>query len=231
LPATGSLVTLLPWAGLTNKNTWFTLTASLANYAGQTVTLYFEQMDGGQGNGEYRYVDNIAVLTAGPALYLPAAPRLLSAVAGNSVSLLWRDNDQSEAGFKIERSLGTNGIWSEIASLSTNATGYADASVSAGTTYSYRMRSWNAQGFSPYSNAQIVTTPPRPLLATALSASTLMVTWPTWASNFTLYTTSDLLPPVVWAPVGVGGRNTGSNLAVSLPVGTNSSFFQLEGPP
>lgn len=84
-PPAGGLVTLLPWAGLSPANTWFTLTASLTNFAGQTVTLWFEQLDGGQGNGEARYVDNVQVLTTGPAVYLPTAPKLLSATATASI--------------------------------------------------------------------------------------------------------------------------------------------------
>jgi hypothetical protein len=148
----GTSITLLDWAGLTNHNTWVARTANLSSYAGQTVTLYFEQNDGGLGSGEYRYVDNVVVVTAGPALYPPSAPRLLSAIATNSVQLLWRDNDNNEAGFSIERSPGTGGIWSEIASVGSNVTTYVDGSTIAGASYSYRIRSWNASGFSAYSN-------------------------------------------------------------------------------
>ena len=159
-PPSGGLVTLLPWAGLSPANSWFTVTASLTNFAGQTVTLYFEQLDGGQGSGEARCVDNVQVLTAGPAVYFPAAPKLLSATAGSTVNLLWRDNDTNETSFEVDRSLGASGAWSQIASLPAGSTTYSDMSVSAGTSYSYRVRSWNGQGGSPYSNVQTVTNPP-----------------------------------------------------------------------
>jgi hypothetical protein len=151
----GTFVTLLNWAGLTNHNSWVTRTVNLSSYAGQTVTLYFEQNDGGQGSGEYRYVDNVTVLTAGPALYVPAAPKLLAAIATNSVGLLWRDNDNNEAGFTIERSYGTSGIWDQIANVASNVTTYVDGLITQGVSYSYRLRSWNASGYSAYSNVRI----------------------------------------------------------------------------
>ena len=158
LGANGAYATLLDWSGLTNHEVWVTNSASLADYAGQTVTLLFEQADGGQGVNEQRYVDNVRILTAGSALYVPAAPKLLLAMSTNGViHLLWRDNDNNESGFTLERCAGTNGVWSEIASLATNVTTYGDGTVVPGATYSYRVRSWNAAGSSPGLNIRTVT--------------------------------------------------------------------------
>jgi hypothetical protein len=230
-PAVGGLVTLLPWAGQSPANTWSALTTSLANYAGQAVTLYFEQMDGGQGNGEYRYVDNVEILTTGPAVYLPAAPRLLSISASDSVNIIWRANDTNETSFEIDRSLGQSGVWSQIGSGQAGSTTYTDTSVSGGTTYSYRVRSWNGAGSSPYSNIQSVTTPPRPVFSASLSATNILLAWPNWASNFTLYSTTNLAPPIAWIPVSTSPTNAGANLEVTLPVGPGGGcYFQLRNP-
>lgn len=49
---------LLPWEVLAGES-WRERTANIAPYAGQTVTLYFEQGDNDVGNGEHRYVDNV----------------------------------------------------------------------------------------------------------------------------------------------------------------------------
>ena len=229
-PPDGTWVTLLDWEKLATANTWVTRTASLTNFAGQTVTLCFEQNDGGRGSGEQRYVDNVAVLTAGPALYLPAAPRLLTATAGNSVALLWRDNDNNEAGFKVERSAGASGAWGEVASLPGPATTWADASVAAGTNYSYRLRSWNAQGFSPYSNPVAVTTPARPVVTSAFAKGALTLSWPGWATNFALYGTSNLGPAASWSPATNTPAKVQGALSVALPAGPGARFFQLRTP-
>jgi hypothetical protein len=154
--AVGTPATLLDWEALTATNTWVTRTASLTNYAGQTVFLFFEQSDGGKGSREARYVDNITVLTEGPPLFLPDAPKLLSVFATNGASLFWRDNDSNEAGFRIERSTGTNGVWSEISAVSSNVTTFTDTAVSEESNYSYRLRAWNAAGNSAYSNVRQV---------------------------------------------------------------------------
>lgn len=156
----GNMVTLLPWAGLSTPNAWSTLSAGLAQYAGQTVTLYFQQMDGGQGSGEYRYVDNVNILTSGSPVYLPDAPKLLSASGATNVMLLWRNNDENETGFSVERNDGTGGDWNVIATVASNVTIYADNSIKSGGDYSYRLRSFNAAGYSPYSN--VLTNGPLP---------------------------------------------------------------------
>jgi hypothetical protein len=225
--ADGTLATLLDWEKLTVTNTWVTRTASLTNYAGQTVFLYFQQNDGGQGSDEARYVDNIAVLTDGPPLYLPDAPKLLAVTATNYASLLWRDNDSNAAGFKIERSAGTNGVWAEIASVSGNLTTYTDTSVCGGTNYSYRLRSWNASGRSDYSNVRTVDTPRRPSIAAAVAGASLALSWPSWATNFTLCSTTSLNAGGFWLPVTDTATNLDGALVIALPLARGNRFFKL----
>ncbi|MBI3962352.1 MAG: fibronectin type III domain-containing protein, partial [Deinococcus sp.] len=83
----------------------------------------------------------------------------LGAVASgsNRVNLSWQDNASNETGFKIERK--TTGTWSQIATTGANLTSYQDTSLIAGTTYWYRVRAYNEQGDSIYSNEAQATTP------------------------------------------------------------------------
>jgi len=226
----GVFVTLLDWEGLTSHNTWVTRSVSLAAYAGQTVTIYFEQNDGGQGSGEYRYVDNVSILTVGPPVFLPAAPKLLAATAGSSVTLLWRDNDTNETSFTIERSLGNLGPWIQVAVLSSNLNSYVDGSVDAGTNYAYRLRSWNSAGPSAYSNVRSVTVPPRPALAAALAPDGVVLTWPGWASNFNLYATPDLSTPATWSVVTNPVTISTDTRTVTVPADIGNRFFELRSP-
>jgi len=226
--ADGGFVTLLDWEGLANHNVWTNRTVGITNYAGQTVTLYFEQNDGGQGSGESRYVDNVVLHTAGPPLYLPAAPRLLGATGNYSINLLWRDNDNNESGFKVERSSGNSGVWTEIAGVPTNMTTLIDAAVSPGTNYSYRVRSWNAAGYSDYSNVRAVTVEPIPSMALSVSANAIGLIWPSWASNFTLYTATNLGPTAVWLPV-TSVSNLGGSFSNASSILPGNRFFRLIG--
>ena len=82
----------------------------------------------------------------------------VGAVLGPSVSdaaqltLTWTDTSSGQAGFRIERKIGSTGVYSEIAQQSPDVTSYADTTVASGTTYCYRVRAFSTTGTSDYSN-------------------------------------------------------------------------------
>jgi hypothetical protein len=225
----GTSITLLDWEGLASHNVWVVRTVNLASYAGQTVTLYFEQNDGGQGSGEYRYVDNISILSTGAANYLPGAPKWLSTQAGNAVSLTWRGNDDKESGFSLERSAESNGLWVVVGNL-TNATNYIDREVDSGATYYYRLRSWNGAGYSPYSLVRAVSLPDRPRINSALTPAGYQLSWPAWASNFNLYTASGPLAMSTWLRATNPATTTNDVFTITLPALAPDGYFQLSNP-
>jgi hypothetical protein len=76
----------------------------------------------------------------------------LGSVAGAAqLTLNWADNSSDETGFRIERKIGT-GAYTQIATVAGNATSYVDTTVTAGTTYCYQVRAYNAVGDSAPSN-------------------------------------------------------------------------------
>jgi hypothetical protein len=88
----------------------------------------------------------------------PAAATNLSATAANNaVALAWNDNATTETGYRVERRAGS-GAWASVATLAANAVSYTDASIAAGTTYSYRVIATAAVNGAP-SNEATVTTP------------------------------------------------------------------------
>ncbi len=87
----------------------------------------------------------------------PAAPTNLSASASNTtINLAWTDNASNELGYKVERK--TDGTFTEVAVIGPNAQSYADFGLAAQTTYTYRVRAYNAGGNSAYSNEDAATT-------------------------------------------------------------------------
>jgi hypothetical protein len=124
----------------------------------------------------------------------PAAPTNLAAipVSSSQVNLTWTDSDATEQGFKIERCTGAGcSDFAQIATVGTNVTNYSNTGLTAATSYSYRVRAYNAVGDSEYSNtASAVTfeapaTPAAPtnLVATVVSRSQINLAWTDNAIN------------------------------------------------
>lgn len=83
---------------------------------------------------------------------VPSAPIGVTATSASSsqINLGWRPGSANQTGFWIERS--TNGSsFSQLASVASNATNYANTSLAPGATYYYRVRATNGYGSSPYS--------------------------------------------------------------------------------
>ena len=72
-------------------------------------------------------------------------------VKAAQLHLTWRDNSSDENGFIIERRTKGDEKFVQIATQGANVTSYTDSDVTAGTTYCYRVRAFNAVGSSPYS--------------------------------------------------------------------------------
>jgi PKD repeat protein len=90
----------------------------------------------------------------------PPVPTGLTATTTGArrINLSW-SNVSGESGYRVERATG-GGSFSQIASTSANVVTYTDTTVSAATTYTYRVRSYNAAGNSaPSSTAQATTLP------------------------------------------------------------------------
>jgi len=124
----------------------------------------------------------------------PAAPANLAANAASSsqINLTWGDSDSTEQGFKIERCTGADcSGFAQIATVGANVTSYSNTGLAASTTYTYRVRAYNAAGDSDYSNtasavtqsASALPAAPSNLTATAISKSQINLAWTDNATN------------------------------------------------
>ena len=91
----------------------------------------------------------------------PAAPTGLAAqvVSATQINLSWTDNSNLATGVAIWRQSGT-GAWARIGVVPPSGTSYVDQSVSANTSYNYRVRAVNSYFASGWSNGVTPTTPP-----------------------------------------------------------------------
>lgn len=111
-------------------------------------------------NGESGYSNTAdAGIVQPPLEFTPNPPSNLTAsFSGTQVSLSWTDNSAAEAGFRIERRVGTAGAYSALASVGANTTSYVDGTVAPGNSYSYRLLAFNFNGDSAFSNEASVNT-------------------------------------------------------------------------
>lgn len=89
--------------------------------------------------------------TSGGAVPSAPANLIAAAVSPSQINLNWTDNSSDETGFQILRSTdGTN--FSQIATVGTNVTSYADTGLARRTWYYYKVRALNQFGVSADSN-------------------------------------------------------------------------------
>ena len=145
-----------------------TVAANVESYADVTVndlTTYY-----------YRVLAfNVAGVTApsntdsATTLFAPPDNLWAIIVSSSRIDLFWSDNSSGESGYHIERKTGAAGTYSQIASVGPNVETFKIEGLEASTTYYYRVRAFNDQGVSPYSNEVIATTS---AVLTASSVST-----------------------------------------------------------
>ena len=144
-------------------------------------------------NTEYSDVVSATTLPISP----PAAPSGMNAtaVSANQIDLGWTDNSDNEKGFQVERATAVDGPFTLVASLGPGVTSYSNSGLASGTSYFYRVRSFNADGFSGYSNVASATTldlpaapaAPTNLFAGSGSPALANLTWTDNATDETKY--------------------------------------------
>jgi hypothetical protein len=118
-------------------------------------TTYYYRVRARNNGGYSNYSNTASAITY---LNLPAAPTNLNVIAtSTNMYLYWTDNSSNELGFKVERS--DNGIdFTQIGTSSASYPFFYDWNLSAGTYY-YRVRAYNNDGNSDYSNVDYDTIP------------------------------------------------------------------------
>ena len=191
-----SLLVNGPWAPIT------VAAATDSAFSDTTVqpdTTYYYQVVAVATNGVDLLASAPAAVTT-PLPQPPVAPSGLSATlpATGAVEVLlsWTDNATTETGFIVERATGT-GPWAAVtatlpANPGTGAVSYTDTTVSASTTYNYRVVAVNGGGTAASNTVSVTTsaTPvtvaaPTNLTASIRSGTEVRLSWRNAANNAT----------------------------------------------
>jgi len=134
-----------------------------------------------------------------PYTDVPGAPRSLRVVGvtSSSIALAWDDASVNEDGFELYRKGPGEEDFQLIAALAADTTSYVDVGLTLFETYTYRIRAFNDQGYSDWSNeisVQVQPTPSAPtdLVVLEVTANAIALGWKDNSddeSGFELYRT------------------------------------------
>jgi hypothetical protein len=158
----------------------------------------------------------------------PGPPTNLTAIAGNrQVQLTWNTRIGA-ASYNVFWSSNSAGTFA----LRTNgltSTNFIDFNALNGRTNYYQVAAVNTCGVGANS-ATVSVFLPLPTLGISRGQNSLDVSWPAWASDWILYSATNLTPPVVWSQVTSAVTNTNGQLNVTLPINSGVRFFRLSSP-
>ncbi|MBC2604953.1 fibronectin type III domain-containing protein [Pelagicoccus albus] len=83
-----------------------------------------------------------------------AGVAISSLATAAQLSLSWNDNSNYEDGFEVERALA-GGNYELISVVESNQSSYVDSTIVPGLEYEYRVRAFNAFGYSGYTNVSV----------------------------------------------------------------------------
>lgn len=170
----------------------------------------------------------------------PAANMTGTVVSSTRIDLGWQDNSSNETRFNLQRAQYSNsqtiwGPWQLLTdSVPSNSVAHPDSTTLAGLIYRYRVRACNAVGCSAYTPASAQdTTPgiamPHAFLATAISGTSIKLTWLDAAYNETSYKIERRVKPPAgvfgaYAPLTVEAANQNTFTDTGLSPGTTYQY-------
>ena len=119
---------------------------------------YYYRVRAYNGAGNSPFTDEAMATT--PLTTQPVAPANLvaRAVSSNQINLEWSDNSDNEDYFIIERMVGSEGTFVEIASVDANVTTFQSQGLAKSNVYTFRVLASNGAGNSDYSKEAFATT-------------------------------------------------------------------------
>lgn len=198
----------------------------------QASTKFYYRVRAENRTGASAY-SNVASATSISA-QAPVAPSNLTATATSSsrIGLSWTDNSTNEYTFDIDRS--TDGIFfSKLDDAQANT--YSNIGCAALTKYYYRVRAWNSEGASAYSNVAVATTPAPPVqvppapsnLAARVSSSFYQITliWSGTSDSESYFVVERSTDGVSFSEIAYPAINSQTNTYVDGQLPASTTYY------
>lgn len=158
-------------------------------------------------------------------------------VSQNQINMSWFDFTDKEAGYCVEQKIG--GVFTEITRTDMNVSAYRLTGLLPEQSYVFRVRAYNASGYSAYSNELSIKTKPVAVAVTDLATFSPDLIWngqidnkwnkstKNWDGSLGLFTdNSKLLFPNLTRPIAV---NIEEPISIGTMVVNASNDYSLSG--
>jgi hypothetical protein len=138
-----------------------TLKADTKEFTDQNLknsTSYYYRLAAFNIEGSSAYSDTLVAHTY--PMILPAAPSALEidSITPFSVTIVWNDNSSNETGFQIQRA-DQSSAFANIANITSGIALYYDTDLQQNSVYYYRVRAYNSDGYSVFTDTLTIQTP------------------------------------------------------------------------
>lgn len=158
----------------------------------------------------------------------PGFPTALTGSAGNrKIYLSWALVSGAST-YNLWRSTNNGSTYQQIVGGLTTGS-YVDTNAMNGQMNYYKVTAADACGSGSFSSV-IATLLPLPVLGLNTATNALTISWPGWATDWTLYSATNLTPPVLWSPVTNTVNTNSDPYQLTLPTSQTELFFQLKSP-
>ncbi len=148
--------------------------------------------------------------------------------ANGSVSLTWAGSSGA-AGYDLSSATNANGPLLRLAG-NLAATSYLDTNATVGQTNYYVLAAVNGCATSASSGVLAVYLPKPAVTLANTGTGTLMLGWPAWAGDWSLYITTNLNPPIIWSRATNATSTNGAEINATVIPGLGDGFFRLQVP-
>ena len=158
-----------------------------------------------------------------------------TATSSTSIKLTWQDTNDNETGFKVERKLGacsSPNSWAQIKTVGANVTTTSSTGLTADTTYSFRVRAYNAVANSAYSNcasaktaAALTSSAPTNLKATSVSSNKVSLKWTAISTDATSFKVFRKAGGGSWGLLATLGANAVSHIDATASGNTSKTAY------